>query len=95
MCIRSPEIDGAADAMTSIRDKVAVAITGSGTIYKRGEGGVNSAIVLGLETDIASAVSGSSFQKYLGEVVSAFVEALAMFIGKTSTCLSRNFEGGR
>ena len=54
---------------------------------------MNSAIVLGLETDIAAAVSGSSFQKYLGEVVSAFVEALAMFIGKTTTCLSRNIEG--
>jgi hypothetical protein len=62
VCIRSLEIDGAADAMTSISDKVAVAIAGSGTVYKRGEGSVDSAIVLGLETDVAAA--GSSFQKY-------------------------------
>ena len=48
MCIvRSLEIDGAADA------KVVVAIAEGGTIHKRGGGSVDSAIVLGMETDVA------------------------------------------
>ena len=60
MCIvRSLEIDGAADAMTSISDKVVVAIAEGGTIHKRGAGSVDSAIVLGLETDLAA--DSSSF----------------------------------
>ena len=53
MCIvRSLEIDGAADAKV-------VAIAEGGTVHKRGGGSVDSAIVLGLETDVAA--DSSSF----------------------------------
>ena len=52
MCIvRSLEIDGAADAMTSISDKVVVAIAEA--VHKRGGGSVDSAIVLGMDNDVA------------------------------------------
>ena len=73
--MRFLEIDGAADAMTSIRDKVEVAITGSGIIYKRGEVGVNSAI--GMDRPGAGSLCSCRCQWYvLSEVLEEVVSTL-------------------
>ena len=73
--------------MTSISDKVPVTSTGSRTVYKRGEGSVNNAILLRLEN---VAAAGSSFENEVLGVASTFAGGafkLAIFIGKI-TCFT-------
>ena len=83
VCTRSLKIDGAADAMTSISDKVAVVIAEGGTVHKRGRCSVDSAIVLAMETEVTVVRPFRSIGRSSIQVVGT----LTMFIMKI-TCLT-------